>query len=63
MENSPSLKLHCVKEFPTLTPSASHYKGLPWPESIFDSYSIHKSCSEKIQKALLISQKDKLPKH
>lgn len=63
MENSPSLNLYCVKAFPTLTPSASRYKDFPWPETIFDSCSIHKSSSEKIQKPLLIPPKDKLPKH
>lgn len=63
MKNSPSLKLYCVKALPTLTPSVSHYKGFPWPETIFDSYSIHKPSSEEIQKPLLIPPKGKLPKH
>lgn len=39
MENSPSLKLHFVKAFPP--------RIIPWPGAIFNSYSIHKSSSEK----------------
>lgn len=44
LENDPSLKLYCVKAFPTLTPSESHYKGFPFLTAVaFTSLVLKKS--------------------